>query len=109
MGIAVPFTACRCDGKVDDPDVGQLVTGSRMDYAMPRADCLPNRIRYRQVPSPRNPLCVKGAGEAGTVGAAPALVDASLDALAPRGIGHGHAACTVVGPAELSKARHPTT
>jgi hypothetical protein len=58
---------------------------------------LPTRIRYRQVPSSRNPLWVKGAGEAGTVGAAPALVDAGLDALAPRGIGHGHAACTVEG------------
>ena len=66
---------------------GQLVTASFMDYPMPRADWIPEiDFRYREVPSPRNPLGVKGAGEAGTVGAAPALVNAVLDALAPRGI-----------------------
>jgi carbon-monoxide dehydrogenase large subunit len=60
-----------------------------MDYTMPRADWLPEiDFRYREVPSPRNPLGVKGAGEAGTVGAAPALVSAVLDALLTRGIRH---------------------
>jgi carbon-monoxide dehydrogenase large subunit len=58
-----------------------------MDYTMPRADRIPNiDFRYREVPSPRNPLGVKGAGEAGTVGAAPALVSAVMDALEQRGI-----------------------
>jgi carbon-monoxide dehydrogenase large subunit len=72
-----------------DRDGGQLVTASFMDYPMPRAEWLPPiDFRYREVPSPRNPLGVKGAGEAGTVGAAPALVNAVLDALAPRGIDH---------------------
>ncbi|MCI0516550.1 MAG: xanthine dehydrogenase family protein molybdopterin-binding subunit [Woeseiaceae bacterium] len=72
-----------------DPDGGQLVTASFTDYAMPRADWMPDvDFRYREVPSPRNPLGVKGAGEAGTVGAAPALVNAVLDALASRGIDH---------------------
>jgi carbon-monoxide dehydrogenase large subunit len=72
-----------------DRDGGQLVTASFMDYAMPRADWMPHiDFRYREVPSPRNPLGVKGAGEAGTVGAAPALVNAVLDALARRGIDH---------------------
>jgi carbon-monoxide dehydrogenase large subunit len=51
---------------------------------MPLADWMPEiDFRYREVPSPRNPLGVKGAGEAGTVGAAPALINAVLDALAP--------------------------
>ncbi|MGH8195652.1 MAG: xanthine dehydrogenase family protein molybdopterin-binding subunit [Woeseiaceae bacterium] len=72
-----------------DRDGGQLVTASFMDYPMPRADWTPHiDFRYREVPSPRNPLGVKGAGEAGTVGAAPALVNAVLDALARRGIDH---------------------
>jgi carbon-monoxide dehydrogenase large subunit len=72
-----------------DRDGGQLVTASFMDYPMPRADWMPHiDFRYREVPSPRNPLGVKGAGEAGTVGAAPALVNAVLDALARRGIDH---------------------
>ena len=53
------------------------------------ADWLPEiDFRYRELPSPRNPLGVKGAGEAGTVGAAPALVNAVLDALESRGIRH---------------------
>jgi carbon-monoxide dehydrogenase large subunit len=70
-----------------DRDGGQLVTASFMDYTMPRADRIPNiDFRYREVPSPRNPLGVKGAGEAGTVGAAPALVSAVMDALEQRGI-----------------------
>jgi len=56
---------------------------------MPRADWMPDDdFLYREVPSPRKPLGVKGAGEAGTVGAAPALVNAVLDALAKRGIDH---------------------
>jgi len=65
---------------------GQLVTGSFMDYAMPRADMLSKfSIGDSCVPSPNNPLGVKGAGEAGTTGALPAAMNAVLDAL--RGIG----------------------
>ncbi|MDH5311415.1 MAG: xanthine dehydrogenase family protein molybdopterin-binding subunit [Gammaproteobacteria bacterium] len=72
-----------------DPDSGQLLTASFTDYSMPRADWVPGiDFRFQEVPSPRNPLGIKGAGEAGTVGAAPALVSAVLDALAPRGIRH---------------------
>ncbi len=70
-----------------DPDSGQLLTASFLDYPMPRADWVPTiDFRYQEIPSPRNPLGVKGAGEAGTVGAAPALVSAVLHALAERGI-----------------------
>jgi carbon-monoxide dehydrogenase large subunit len=60
-----------------------------MDYPMPRADWIPDiDFQYQEVPSPRNPLGVKGAGEAGTVGAAPAYINALLDALSVRGIEH---------------------
>jgi aerobic carbon-monoxide dehydrogenase large subunit len=66
---------------------GQLLTGSFMDYAMPRADMLTQfSIGDACVPSPNNPLGVKGAGEAGTTGALPAAMNAVLDALRPAGV-----------------------
>ncbi len=66
---------------------GQVVTGSFMDYQMPRADEYPAfEIETHEVPSPRNPLGIKGAGEAGTVGAVACLASAVLDALAPAGV-----------------------
>ena len=68
---------------------GQLTTGSFMDYCMPRADSTPAfDFAYTEVPTPRNALGIKGAGEAGTIGATPAVVNAVLDALAPLGITH---------------------
>ena len=68
-------------------DAGQVITGSFMDYTMPRADDVPSfEIETNPVPSPRNPLGIKGAGEAGTVGAVACLTSAILDALAPLGI-----------------------
>jgi carbon-monoxide dehydrogenase large subunit len=68
---------------------GQLLTGSFMDYAMPRADDLPMfEIENNPVPTPTNPLGVKGAGEGGTVGALPAVVNAVVDALSPFGVRH---------------------
>jgi aerobic carbon-monoxide dehydrogenase large subunit len=88
-GVAQGLGQAYCEQAVYDPDGGQLVTATFMDYAMPRAEWMPPfDFRYREVPSPRNPLGVKGAGEAGTVGAAPAFVNAVLDALSVRGIGH---------------------
>ncbi len=66
---------------------GQPLTGSLMDYVMPRADDLPVfEIATNGVPTTRNPLGVKGAGEAGTVGAVACLTSAVLDAVAPLGI-----------------------
>lgn len=86
-GIAQGLGQASCEHAVYDRDGGQLVTATFMDYAMPRAASLPRiDFRYREVPSPRNPLGVKGAGEAGTVGSAPAYVNAVLDALAARGV-----------------------
>jgi carbon-monoxide dehydrogenase large subunit len=70
-----------------DPVSGQLLTGSFMDYYMPRIGLLRDvRLYDHSVPSPSNPLGVKGAGEAGTTGAVPTLANAVLDALRPLGI-----------------------
>ena len=70
-----------------DPDSGQLLSGSFMDYAMPRAADFPDiGIAAHSVPTQRNPLGVKGAGEAGTVGALPATMNAVMNALAEVGV-----------------------
>jgi aerobic carbon-monoxide dehydrogenase large subunit len=72
-----------------DPASGQLLTGSFMDYAMPRADTLSAiDCESNPVPTETNPLGVKGAGEAGNVGALPAVGNALIDALAPLGVRH---------------------
>jgi carbon-monoxide dehydrogenase large subunit len=65
------------------------VTGSLSDYALPHADDLPAlEFSYNVVPCRTNPLGVKGAGDAGAIGAPPALVNAVVDALAELGIDH---------------------
>jgi len=70
-------------------DSGQLTTGSFMDYAMPRAQDFCNiEVKANPVPTPTNPLGVKGAGEAGCVGAMPAVANALVDALAEFGVKH---------------------
>ena len=72
-----------------DPESGQLLTGSFMDYAMPRASDLPGlECEFVQGPAGDNPLGVKGIGEAGATGSAPAVVNAVMDALSPLGIRH---------------------
>ena len=88
-GTAQGLGQALCEEAVHDPDTGQLLTATFMDYTMPRAAWLPNvEFHYQEIDSPRNPLGIKGAGEAGTVGAAPALVSAVLDALSPLEINH---------------------
>ena len=68
---------------------GQLVTGTLMDYAVPRASHIPNfELDRTETPTPVNPLGVKGVGEAGTIGATPAIVGAIVDALSPFGVTH---------------------
>ncbi len=70
-------------------DQGQLVSGTLMDYAVPKAGMIPWLELDRTVtPSPVNPMGVKGVGEAGTIGATPAIVSAVVDALSPFGIRH---------------------
>lgn len=74
---------------VYDKESGQLVTGSFMDYGMPRADDFPHfDLGFHDVPAKTNPLGIKGIGEAGTVGATPAVINAVLDALRPLGVEH---------------------
>ncbi|MBI2999901.1 MAG: molybdopterin-dependent oxidoreductase [Deltaproteobacteria bacterium] len=68
---------------------GQLLTGSLMDYALPKAEDLPRmELARTETPTPVNPLGVKGVGEAGTIGSTPAIVNAVVDALAPFGVTH---------------------
>jgi aerobic carbon-monoxide dehydrogenase large subunit len=72
---------------VFDPETGQLLTGSLTDYCLPRADDLPAiEFDFNVVPCRTKPLGVKGAGEAGAIGAPPALVNAAVDALGEFGI-----------------------
>ena len=74
---------------VYDPVSGQLITGSFMDYWIPRAADLPDfTVATEEVPCTTNAFGVKGCGEAGATGAPPALVNAALDAVAERGITH---------------------
>ncbi len=70
-------------------DNGQLVTGELMDYAVPKASMMPwIETSHTVTPSPVNPLGVKGVGEAGTIGASPAVVNSVVDALSPLGVRH---------------------
>jgi len=72
---------------VYDKETGQLLTGSFMDYAMPRADDFPHfNIGHVCTPCTHNPLGTKGCGEAGAIGSPPAVMNAVLDALAPLGV-----------------------
>src|SRR5207244_6011329 len=68
---------------------GQLVTGTLMDYAVPKASQMPKiETAHTVTPSPVNPLGVKGVGETGTIASVPTLVHAVCDALAPLGVTH---------------------
>jgi aerobic carbon-monoxide dehydrogenase large subunit len=68
---------------------GQLLTGEFMDYALPRAEDIPEYVLGHTItPSPANPLGIKGVGEAGTIGATPAIANAVVDALEPLGVKH---------------------
>ncbi|MEE8171686.1 MAG: molybdopterin cofactor-binding domain-containing protein, partial [Alphaproteobacteria bacterium] len=72
-----------------DPDSGQLLSATFMDYAIPRADDLPNfETASHEILCTTNPLGIKGAGEAGTIGALAAVMNALMDALAPLGVQH---------------------
>ncbi len=88
-GVAQGIGQAMLEAVQYDPDSGQLLTGSFMDYAMPHADDMPSiEVDLHVVPTPTNPLGVKGAGEAGSVAAPPALINGILDALAPLGVRH---------------------
>ena len=87
-GIAQGVGQALFEQAVYDRGSGQLLTGSLMDYALPHAADLPNfeTLIEETVPCTTNPLGIKGCGESGTVGATPAVMNAILDALGPRGV-----------------------
>jgi carbon-monoxide dehydrogenase large subunit len=86
-GVAQGAGQALLEDVVYDRD-GQLLTGSLMDYAIPRADTLPPfMVDFSPVPSPTNPLGAKGVGEGGAVAGTPTVMNAILDALAPLGVG----------------------
>ena len=85
-GVAQGIGQALLEGCVYDDD-GQLLTGSYMDYTMPRADNLPNlNVGTQSVMGASNPLEVKGVGEVGAIGSPPAVINAVLNALAPLGV-----------------------
>lgn len=87
-GIAQGIGQALYEGAEYD-ESGQLLTGSLLDYTFPKSDQLPRfRSSFQITPTQLNPLGVKGIGEAGCVGAPPAIVSAVCDALAPFGISH---------------------
>ncbi len=86
-GIAQGAGQALMEDMIYDPETGQILTGSFMDYCMPRAaDFCSFDLASHPVPTATNPLGVKGAGESGTVGAIAAVMNAIHDALAPLGI-----------------------
>ncbi|MSP50993.1 MAG: xanthine dehydrogenase family protein molybdopterin-binding subunit [Alphaproteobacteria bacterium] len=86
-GIAQGLGQALIEHAVYDHASGQLLSGSMMDYAMPMAELLPPiEFAWNEVPCRTNPLGVKGAGEAGSIGAPAAVINAILDALAPYGV-----------------------
>src|SRR5262250_1408444 len=88
-GVAQGAAQALWEGTVYDDQSGQLVTGSMMDYALPKADMLPMYETDRtETPTPVNPLGIKGAGETGTIAATPAVVNAVVDALSGLGVDH---------------------
>ncbi len=87
-GLAQGIGQALMEGVVYDED-GQLITGSFMDYAMPRASDFPRfELDNTVTRSPHTPLGTKGIGEAGTIGSTPCLVNAAVDALSPFGVKH---------------------
>jgi aerobic carbon-monoxide dehydrogenase large subunit len=88
-GIAQGVGQALWEQVVVDPDTGQVLTGSFMDYAMPRADTLPSfETDLMEVPSPSNPLGVRAGGEGGTTPALAAVINAVVDALREFGVTH---------------------
>jgi carbon-monoxide dehydrogenase large subunit len=86
-GVAQGLGQAILEHTVFDRDSGQLLSGSFMDYALPRADDLPDvEVDLLEIPCATNPLGVKGAGEAGAVGSPPALINAIIDALRVDGV-----------------------
>ena len=81
-GVAQGIGQAMLEGTHYDPETGQLLTASYMDYTMPRADDLPSfQVSTTETACPSNPLGIKGCGEAGAIGSPPALINAITDAI----------------------------
>jgi aerobic carbon-monoxide dehydrogenase large subunit len=88
-GLAQGIGQALLERTVYDPDSGQMLSGSFMDYCLPRAADLPDLdVTLSGVPTNANPLGVKGSGQAGAIGAPQTIISAVLDALAPLGVTH---------------------
>jgi len=88
-GIAQGLGQALLENTIYDQDNGQLLSGSFMDYAIPRADDLTNiDIEWNMVPCETNPLQIKGAGEAGAIGSPPAIINALVNAFKDYNIDH---------------------
>ena len=88
-GVAQGIGQALTERTVYDPETGQLLSGSFMDYALPRAADLPDLdIHLNGVPTAANPLGVKGAGQAGAIASPQAVIAAVVNALAPLGVRH---------------------
>jgi carbon-monoxide dehydrogenase large subunit len=86
-GVVQGIGQALVEQQVYDRGSGQLLTGSFMDYCMPRADLMPEiHSELEEVPCKTNPLGVKGIGESGTIGAPPSVINAIIDALKPLGV-----------------------
>lgn len=86
-GLAQGIGQAMMEDCVYEPETGQLVTASYLDYTMPRADDLPSfRLATSRTDCPHNPLGAKGCGEAGAIGAPPAVINAVINALEPLGV-----------------------
>jgi carbon-monoxide dehydrogenase large subunit len=85
-GLVQGIGQALCEGSIYD-DNGQLLTGSMMDYAMPRADMFPNfELDFTVTPSPHQPMGIKGIGETGCIASTPTIYNAVIDALSPLGV-----------------------
>ncbi|GGC31553.1 carbon monoxide dehydrogenase [Siccirubricoccus deserti] len=88
-GLAQGIGQALLEEVVYDPESGQLLSASFMDYALPRAEDLPDlEVALRELPTLSNPLGVKGVGQAGAIAAPQTVMHAVLDALRPRGVSH---------------------
>ncbi len=86
-GVAQGIGQALLECCVYDEDSGQLLTGSYMDYTMPRADNLPSfQVATHATMCTHNPLGAKGVGEVGAIGSPPAVINAVIDALSPLGV-----------------------
>jgi hypothetical protein len=103
-GIAQGVGQALLETSYYEPQSGQLLTASFMDYAMPRADTLPFlAAALSEAPAPANRLGVRSGGEGGTTPALAAVINATVDALAELGVRH----IEIAGDARPGMARHP--